>query len=116
MSDTEKLTLWLGAFRYYCGRMTYAVSDFCDLLRKEWPSLPEHTRGLIRAELEEAFARDDKHRPYDHYAPLGADCDRKEWEKVRAIWETPNVEHNRRTAALSPGVRVDGPVGPVAED
>lgn len=24
----------------------------------------------------------------------------------------PNVEHNRRTAASSPGVRVDGPVGP----
>ena len=26
-----------------------------------------------------------------------------------------NVEHDRRTAALSPGVRVDGPVGPLAE-
>jgi predicted DNA-binding transcriptional regulator AlpA len=25
---------------------------------------------------------------------------------------THNVEHNRRTAASSPGVRVDGPVGP----
>ena len=92
MNDTEKLTLWLGAFRFYCGRMTYAVSDFCDLLRKEWPNLPEHTRSLIRAELEETFVRDDKFRPHDHYAPLGADCDRKEWEKVRAIWETPNVD------------------------
>ena len=29
---------------------------------------------------------------------------------------TPNVEHNRRTAALSPGVRVDGPVGPLAKE
>ena len=30
--------------------------------------------------------------------------------------ETPNVEHNRRTAASSPGVRVDGPVGPLGEE
>ena len=29
---------------------------------------------------------------------------------------TPNVEHNRRTADSSPGVRVDGPVGPHFED
>jgi hypothetical protein len=29
---------------------------------------------------------------------------------------TPNVKHDRRTAALSPGVRVDGPVGPRAEE
>lgn len=86
MNDTENLTLWLGAFRYYCGRMTYAVGDFCDLLRKEWPHLPERTRSLIRTELEETFARDDKLRPHDHCAPLGADCDRKEWEKVREIW------------------------------
>lgn len=27
-----------------------------------------------------------------------------------------NVEHNRRTAASSPGVRVDGPVGPREEE
>lgn len=29
---------------------------------------------------------------------------------------TPNVEHDRRTAASSPGVRVDGPVGPHAKE
>jgi len=28
----------------------------------------------------------------------------------------PNVEHDRRTADSSPGVRVDGPVGPIAEE
>lgn len=27
-----------------------------------------------------------------------------------------NVEHDRRTAALSPGVRVDGPVGPHTQE
>jgi hypothetical protein len=86
VTDEEKLTLWLGAYRYYCGRMTYAVSDFCDLLCKEWDNLPEYTKNLIRIELEETFARDDKIRPHDHYAPLGADCDRAEWEKVRSLW------------------------------
>jgi hypothetical protein len=35
---------------------------------------------------------------------------------LRDALATPNVEHDRRTAALSPGVRVDGPVGPLAED
>ena len=29
--------------------------------------------------------------------------------------EVPNVEHNRRTADSSPGVRVDGPVGRLEE-
>ena len=40
-------------------------------------------------------------------------------DKAMAIADrilTPNVEHDRRTAALSPGVRVDGPVGPHAEE
>lgn len=94
VTDAEKSTLWAGAFRYYCGRMTYAVSDFCKLLRKEWSTLPERTQSLIRTELEEAFARDDEFRVLgrDHYAPLGADCDRKEWEKVREIWNTSNAK------------------------
>ncbi len=29
---------------------------------------------------------------------------------------TPNVEHDRRTAGSSPGVRVDGPVGPHTQE
>lgn len=33
----------------------------------------------------------------------------REWQKQH------NGEHDRRTAALSPGVRVDGPVGPLSE-
>ena len=32
------------------------------------------------------------------------------------IRERSNVEHNRRTADSSPGVRVDGPVGPREEE
>ena len=92
MTDEDKFTLWVGSFRYYCGRMTYAVRDFCELLCREWPNLPEHTQNLIHFELEEEFYRDDKIRPNDQYAPLGMDCDRKEWEKVRALWVTPDTD------------------------
>jgi hypothetical protein len=87
MGDTEKLTLWLGAFRYYCGRMTYAVGNFCDMLIAEWPNLPECVQKLISEELEANFRRDDQMRGTgSSYCPLGHQCDREEWEKVRAIW------------------------------
>ncbi len=86
MNNQEQLTLWLGAFRYYCGRMTYAVSDFCSLLIKEWPNLPDNAKMFIQKELESMFERDDKYRPADQYAPLGGDSDRKEWEAVRELW------------------------------
>lgn len=92
MTSDENLTLWLGAFRYYLGRMTYAVGDFCDLLRREWPNLPEHTRNLICTELEREFAKDDEARKHDRFRPLGHDCDRAEWAKVRAIWDNQPKE------------------------
>ena len=34
------------------------------------------------------------------------------WRQTRSDAQTHNVEHDRRMAASSPGVRVDGPVGP----
>lgn len=37
-------------------------------------------------------------------------------EVSRPATEPHNVEHNRRTAASSPGVRVDGPVGPHTQE
>ena len=55
---------------------------------KEWPSLPKQTQELIKRDLEEEFKLDDIQREEggrDWYA-LGANCDRREWEKVRALW------------------------------
>lgn len=97
LTDDQKTTLWLGAFRYYCGRMTYAVGDFCETLIAVWPELPDRTRSLIQRDLTEEFQRDDEQRADDvagtrYYKRLGHDVDRKQWEKVRALWETPNVE------------------------
>ena len=88
MSEYESTTLWLGAFRYYCGRMTYAVSDFCDLLIKTWPAMPEKTKALIMRDLTEAFASDDEAREEGReWKPLGNDCDRRQWERVRKLWQ-----------------------------
>ena len=85
MTDDQKLTLWLGAFRYYLGRMTYAAGDFCDLLRAEWPNLPERARRLIYDELAEAIQRDNEDRELGRpYRRLGMDVDRDTWVK---LWE-----------------------------
>ena len=79
MTDLELLTLWLGAFRYYCGRRSYAVSDFCDLLVRRWPTLPKATQDLIRRDLEEEIQRDADGNGFKN---LGDDCDRDEWMRV----------------------------------
>lgn len=89
MTDASKTLVWLGATRYYLGRMTAAVGSFCDLLRVEWKHLPQETRDLIQRDVEEEFRRDDNARGWElepHAFPLGMDCDRAEWEKVRKLW------------------------------
>ena len=87
LNEEQILTLWLGAFRYYCGRKSYAVSSFCDLLIAQWPSLPERTRELIRRDLEEEFERDERARAEGRqFLPLGLDCDRDAWRRVRDLW------------------------------
>lgn len=88
LTEQQATTLWLGAFRYYVGRMTYAVSDFCDLLIANWAALPESTRKLIQRDLEEEFHRDDAARERgSEHLPLGNDCDRRQWERVRLLWK-----------------------------
>ena len=88
MKPDEEITLWLGATRYYLGRMTYAVGSFCDLLIEHWPALHEATRQLLKRDIETEFERDDELRTTgSQYLPLGQDCDRKEWERVRRLWQ-----------------------------
>ena len=93
MNDNEMTTLWLSATRYHLGRMI--VADFCGMLRRAWPALPDETRELIQRDIEEEFIRDDEARekcknivPFDKiWLPLGHDIDRAEWEKVRELWK-----------------------------
>lgn len=87
MTDDQKTTLWLGAFRYYCGRRTHAVYDFCDMLIAAWLELPDRTRMLIQKELAENFQHDDEQGTF-HNKRLGGDVDRQQWDRVRALWQT----------------------------
>lgn len=95
----SELVFW--SFRYFMGRMTIATCCFADELAKAWPLLDERTRNLIRKELDEAFAKDDEMRSdpvcSSHYYPLGMDCDRTHWEKVRAAY-TANTQVTRAEA------------------
>lgn len=87
MNAYDTSTVWIGAFRYYCGRMTYAVSDFCAALIREWPTLPDHAKQIIQRGLEEEFRLDDAARAGAHNSRrLGDDCDREQWDRVRSLW------------------------------
>lgn len=90
MKPQDEYTLWPAAFRYYLGRSTHAVSNFCNLLIRNWPTLSDATRNLIVKELEREFAKDDDARKHDRFRPLGHDMDREEWQKVRALWRVMN--------------------------
>jgi hypothetical protein len=87
MTDTQLTTLWLGAFRYYIGRRSYAVSDFCDLLIAEWNIIPESCKNIIQKELEDAFERDRRKKlsgiNFTSIMALGDNCDRAEWQRVK---------------------------------
>ena len=98
MTEDQHLDLWLGATRYYLGRMSASVDSFCMLLIQEWLSLPMAVRGLIRRDVEEAFARDDYQRAEQWLKPstsvyaLGHDCDRTSWSYVRQLWDPEAVK------------------------
>lgn len=74
----------VAAFRYCLGRKTYVVQECADWLVDIWNDLDVGVQSLIQKELEQAFWHDD----YGPNGPphLGMEYDRKEWERVRALW------------------------------
>ncbi len=88
MNEDEVITLWIGAFRYYLGRKSYAVEVFCNLLVREWGGFPEDLQRVIRRELEKAFQEDDLERESGKtvFLPLGMNSDRKSWDRVRNLY------------------------------
>lgn len=78
----------VAAFRYCLGRQTYIVQECADWLLMHWPAIEQPVRSLIQRELERAFEHDDRARVGDAqgYKPLGWDCDRQQWERVRSLW------------------------------
>lgn len=74
------------SFRYVLGRRTYAVSQWVDWACANWDTIPDSEKRIIVNELEEAFERDDECRAKwdsQYTLPLGDDCDREQWERVR---------------------------------
>ena len=90
-TDTPSaLVFW--SFRYFLGRMTIATCCFAIDLAKGWEHLDPRIQELIKHELEKEFERDDAARKdileneksiYKHHLPLGHNCDRAAWQKVR---------------------------------
>lgn len=94
-------SLIIAATRYYIGRMTIAACCFANELADAWPFLPVHARSIIRRDLSEAFERDDASRAAnDSFKPLGMDCDREAWEKVRKAWQAADQSTNQSTTQL----------------
>lgn len=86
-NDRPSELLWIGAFRYYLGRKTYAVGDFVTELVRAWPTLPDRAQVIIRRDLNQAFT--DHFRALAEgreYSPLGMTQDVQEWDKVRTMW------------------------------
>lgn len=90
----EAHSMLIAATRYYTGRRTIGACDWADRLASAWPEIPEGTRAVIRRDLETEFKDDDEARARgDQYKPLGDDCDRQAWEKVRQAWQIMGVKN-----------------------
>ncbi len=81
------------ATRYVMGRHTYAVHEHCEWLEANWSRIPEAERRVIQQDLEAAFGRDDRARQMrsKDLRSLGDDCDRQDWQRVRALYVTPDA-------------------------
>lgn len=92
----------VSAFRYCLGRMTYIVGDCERWLFANWQDFPENVRKLIQREVEEEFRRDDEARARGAaHKPLGHDCDRAAWERVRGLWRAAEPTPDGRSASWS---------------
>ena len=75
------------SFRYVLGRSSYAVSSWCDWIILNWNRIPKEERNLLILELERTFRQDDIDREGIKFVKaLGHDCDRRQWERVRELY------------------------------
>ena len=81
----DRVAVW--AVRYCLGRMTYVSGECATWVVRHWQRLSEDTQRAIKRDIEDAFAADDMARACGaQIKHLGMDCDRSEWERVRALW------------------------------
>jgi hypothetical protein len=68
--------------------MSYMPSVCVEWLLRVWPTLLESTQAIIQRDVEEAFREDDADRAEGRECyRLGMECDRREWERVRGLWQ-----------------------------
>ena len=115
MSGHDHLMV-IAATRYCLGRMSYIVSDCADWLIKTWPLLDKSTKTIIKRDIDEEFKRDDEARADGRpYKPLGMDCDRQQWEKVRALWSYCHGQPEKQPETSAPAI-VFFPAGSLGEE
>jgi hypothetical protein len=87
------------SFRYVLGRMTLAVCVWCNWAVANWDKIPNSEKAIIERELDEVFDMDDNARRTcrSDFLPLGHDCDRQQWERVRAMYR--NNQKNEKVKA-----------------
>ena len=94
MDETEPLPIpsWLivDAVHYALWRQTY-IDATADWLVEHWHKLPENAREVIERLVDDAFRRDNIARGEGWkiaaaLRPLGTDAQRKDWERVRALY------------------------------
>jgi len=96
----------VAAFRYCCGRRTYVVGCCVEWLIKQWPTFADKTKAIIQRDLEEEFRRDDAARERGYsFRPLGDDCDRAGWERVRNLWEEENKRKKNVPTSVPPTIK-----------
>ena len=77
----------VAAFRYCCGRRTYIVQECADWLIANWSDFSDNTKAAIKRDLDSEFRLDDEaRRTNSEHKPLGYDCDRQQWDRVRSLW------------------------------
>lgn len=85
--------LVIDAVRYAVGRRSVQPTITADWLVANWRQLTPAVRDTVRRDLEGEFRDDDRLRADPRgertYYPLGDDCDRAAWERVRALWQSP---------------------------
>jgi hypothetical protein len=81
----------IAAVRYCLGRRTYIVSECAAWLISMWPYLQPSAQAVIGEDVDAAFRQDDAARADGTWMPLGDDCDRAEWGKVRQLWKAPDA-------------------------
>lgn len=90
--------LMIESVQYCMGRMTFAVSECCEIVRLHWNDLPKEAKDIIQRDLTEGVERYyqwHKNGKGD-ISPLGYKADAEEWIELLAWIEQQEKENEQR--------------------